>query len=172
MNREWREKEEREFHKGRWPGRTKHFPFSPVGAAGVSCKDSVGLFCGKVGRLRISGLTSLSQSIPDFTSLSSLHLKRKEWSVLWEERRWQLSACQRRERRSDKALSPWASSSLNIFSSHDFSLFEETSIPCKFEHLLYKIKLLRELIHLRNQCFSFLTKKGKYWHHLKGTSRS
>lgn len=46
------------------------------------------------------------------------------------------------------------------FRSHNFSLrkflFLENS------GVSYKIKLFRELIHLSNQCFSFLTKKGKY----------
>ena len=36
----------------------------------------------------------------------------------------------------------------------------------------YKIKLFRKLTDLRNQCFSSFTKKAKYWHHLKGTSRN
>ena len=63
-------------------GKDRTFASFPVGAATVSCKDFLGLLCMKSGKLHISGLSNVSQSIADFTSLSSPHLKRKERSVM------------------------------------------------------------------------------------------
>lgn len=51
------------------------------------------------------------------------------------------------------------------FRSHNFSL--RKFLFLENLRVSYKIKLFRELICLSNQCFSFLTKKGKYWHHQK-----
>lgn len=99
VGREWRENQEEgnSTEGGGLEAKNRTFASFPVGAATLSCKDFVGLLCMKSGKLHISGLSNLSQPIADFTSLSSPHLKRKEWSVMWAEHRCQLSACPRRE---------------------------------------------------------------------------
>ena len=66
-------------------------------------------------------------------------------------------------RESDAALLPGASSALNVLRSVLVTfLYLRTLLFLANSCVSYKIKLLRKLTDLRNQCFSSLTKKGKY----------
>lgn len=89
----------------------------------------------------VSSLEScISQVIQSLAVHSRFHIRIQsppltERSVMWGEHRWQVSACQRKERRSDTALDFGL---LPSTSSVQFSwlFLENTSVPCKFECLL------------------------------------
>lgn len=126
----------------------------------------------KSGKLHISGLSSFSQSTADFTTLSSPHLERKEWSVMW----WSTDAsCQLVRGGKSQTLHsrlglPLLATSLR--SALTTFLYLRKLLFLANSCVSYKIKLFRKLTDLRIQCFSSFTKKAKYWYHLKGTSRN
>lgn len=123
----------------------------------------------KFGKLRISGYP-FSPSIADFTSLVSPHLKKNDCPVRGAQVATVSLSKEGREVRHCTPASGFPFPQCLQFGSHGFSLRKLLFLANL--SVYYNIKLFRELIHLRNHCFSFLTKKGKYWHHLKGTSRS
>lgn len=128
----------------------------------VSSKDCVGLPCIKFGKLHSSD-HPISPPTADAASLS-----RGKNAVSWEGSTG--GNCQLvRERRGQTPHSRFFIPQCLQFSSHDFSWGK----PLFLANLSvsYEIKLFRNLIHLRNQGLSFLTRKGKCWHHLKGASR-
>lgn len=135
VDRKWRENAEKGIPergggRGGWRERA-FFCCLSQGSSWCAC-DSVGLLYMKSGKPHISGL-----SIPDFTSLSSPHLKSKEWSVMWKAQMATVSLSEegKEVRHPTLALGFLFPPHLQ-FSSRDFFLFEKTSIPCKFECLL------------------------------------
>jgi hypothetical protein len=81
-----------------WAKKEQHRRGDSMKAQGLEAKNVLlpfseeQLLCMKFGELHILGLSNLSQYILDVLSLSSLHLRKKEWSVLWEEQKWPPSA--------------------------------------------------------------------------------
>ena len=122
------------FHSGEWTGRKgRTFASCPTGAATMSCKDFEGSSVCSLENC-ISQVYPVSPSPLQISPPYPVPTLRGKNGVLCGGAQMPAISLSKEGRESDTALSPGASSALNVspFSSHDFSLFEKTLIPCKF----------------------------------------
>lgn len=121
------------FHSGEWTGRKdRTFASCPTGAATVSCKDFEGSSAWSLESCISQGYPvspsplqiSPPYRVPTLRGKNGVSCGAQMPAVSLSEE----------GREADTALSPGASSALNVspFSSRDFSLFEKTLIPWKF----------------------------------------
>lgn len=148
VDRKWRENAEKGIpERGggeEGGGKERFFVAFPRGAAGVPVTRWGSSIWSLESRISQAYPSQISHPYP----VPTLRAKN---GASCERHRWQLSACQRREKRSDTRLSPWASSSLHIFSLVPVTSFYSRKLLFLANlSVSYKIKLLREWTQLRN----------------------
>lgn len=109
------------------------FASCPMGAATVSCKDFEGSSVWSLESC-ISQAYAVSPSPLQISPPYPVPTLRGKNGVSCGGAQMPAVSLSEEGGESDAALSPGVSSALNVspFSSHDFSLFEKTPIPCKF----------------------------------------